>query len=169
MLRWYLIHTKPCGEMPAVANLRRQGYSVYLPQLFQTVRSGVRRCGRISALFPRYLFLHLHEGEQSLAPVASTVGVACIVHFGSRYAVVPDAVIHQLQERADPQSGLHHLANETLFTAGTPVRIAAGPFVGLEGLFQREAGVDRVIILLNLLGRHAPACVPTDCVARQSA
>jgi transcriptional antiterminator RfaH len=165
MLRWYLIYTKPSGEALALKNLARQHYQAYLPRILRTVRRAGRRYERVVALFPRYMFLRLNEGQQALAPVGSTVGVAGIVRFGSRYTIVPDEVIHDLQARADPATGLHRLSIGAQPTRGDPVRISRGPFDGLEGVFERAAGADRVIVLLRLLGQNAPVCVPADFVA----
>jgi transcriptional antiterminator RfaH len=164
MLRWYLIYTKPSNEALAFKNLMRQRYDVYLPRVAQTVRRAGRRYERVGALFPRYLFLRLNQGEQALAPVASTVGVAGIVRFGCRYTVVPDEVICDLQARADPVTGLHRLNCGSKVARGAAVRIRMGPFDGLEGVFEREVGADRVVVLLALLGRSAPVCVPADSV-----
>ncbi len=164
MLRWYLIHTKPSSESVALENLERQRYEVYLPRIVESVRRAERRYERIAPLFPRYLFLHLNEGQQALGPVASTVGVAGIVRFGTRYTVVPDQVVRELQARADPQSGLHRLNCEPTLAAGTAVRIRLGPFEGLEGVFERAAGADRVVVLLNLLGQTAPVCVSRQSI-----
>ena len=164
MRRWYLIHTKPSSEALALKHLLRQQYDARLPQALQTVRRFGRRRERIVALFPRYLFLHLNEGQQALAPVKFTTGVADIVRFGACYAIVPDQVMRDLEARADPATGLHRLNAGGALTRGTPVRIALGPLDGLEGIFEREAGADRVVILLKLLGRNAPVYVPTDSI-----
>lgn len=164
MRRWYLVYTKPACEALALRNLLRQGYEVYLPRVVQTVRRAERRFERIVALFPRYLFLRLNEGQQALAPVASTLGVAAIVRFGGRYALVPDELIGELQSRADPVTGLHRLTCSESLRPGAVVRIRLGPFDGLEGVFERRAGADRVVVLLTLLGQAAPVCVPADSV-----
>jgi transcriptional antiterminator RfaH len=164
MLRWYLIHTKPAGETLARCNLQRQGYEVYYPRALQVVRSRGRWQDRVVALFPRYLFLGLREGYQALAPVRSTLGVANVVRFGSEYTVVPELVISQLQSRADPVSGLHRIGDDLRLTRGTAVRIAHGPFEGLEGVFEREAGSERVIVLLKLLSHSVPTCLSADVV-----
>jgi transcriptional antiterminator RfaH len=164
MLRWYLIHTKPSGETLAQENLDRQGYEVYLPRVIRIIRRRDHRRERIVALFPRYLFLRLSEGQQPLAPVHFTVGVTSVVRFGSRYTVVPDQVILDLQGRADPDSGLHRLNCGLRMARGTPVRIASGPFDGLEGVFEREAGAERVMVLLRLLGQDASVCVPMESI-----
>jgi transcriptional antiterminator RfaH len=167
MLRWYLIHTKPLSECLAQTNLERQRYEVYLPRATQAVRCNGHWQSRIVALFPRYLFLRLNEGLQSLGPVRFTIGVANVVRFGSKYTIVPDAVIRDLLARADATTGLHRLRRSSRVAPGTPVRIRKGPFDGLEGVFEREAGAERVVVLLNLLGHAVSAHVPGDCVRPQ--
>ena len=164
MLRWYLIYTKPASETLAVAHLSRQHYEVYLPRVVQTVRRAGRRFERVGPLFPRYLFLQLNEGQQPLAPVASTAGVRGVVRFASRYAVVPEPVIRDLRARADPVTGLHRINCGATLKPGAAVRIRLGPFDGLEGVFEREAGAERVVVLLRLLGQEAPVCVPGEAV-----
>jgi transcriptional antiterminator RfaH len=164
MLRWYLIHTKPSSEAIASANLRRQGYEVYLPRLAQRVRRSGYVRERIAAVFPRYLFLRLNEGVESLGPVRSSVGVTGVVRFGSRYAVVPDKVIHDLREREDAASGLHRLLNNLKLMAGAAVRITGGPLDGLDGVFECEEGADRVVVLLKILGQAAHVRLPSQFV-----
>jgi transcriptional antiterminator RfaH len=165
MLRWYVIHTKPSRESLAEANLRRQGYEVYVPRMAQSLHRRGQWSECIVPLFPRYLFLQLNEGCQALNPVRSSIGVTSIVRFGARYAIVPDQVITQLRSRADPESGLHHLVNRPLLARGASVRITTGPLEGLEGVFEREAGSARVVILLNLLGQESAVRIRADFVA----
>jgi transcriptional antiterminator RfaH len=163
-LRWYLVHTKPAAESIAGANLGRQQYEVYLPRVVHPVQRGGRCRDRITALFPRYLFLRLNEGLQSLGPVRSSVGVTGIVRFGLDYAVVPDQIVSGLQAREDPCTGLHRMAPPPALVPGETVGISAGPFDGLQGIFEREAGADRVIVLLRLLGREVSVRVPAQFV-----
>src|SRR5471032_3356616 len=164
MLRWYLVHTKPSREAVAQENLERQGFEVYFPRLKHFVRWGGRSRERVTALFPRYLFLNLDEGRQSLRPVHSTLGVSTVVRFGLQYTIVPEAVICALHRRADPLSGLHQLANASLLVRGAKVRISTGAFDGFEGIFQRAAGDDRVVVLLSLLGHDTRVQVPARCI-----
>lgn len=164
MRRWYLIHTKPAGERAAQVQLERQDYRTYLPRLLQTVRRKGQARARVAPLFPRYLFLNLDEGRQCLAPVHSTLGVAGVVRFGTRFATVPDAIIRQLREREDPQTGLHDLQTPRP-TPGAPVRITAGVFAGLEGVFEREEGAERVVVLLSLLGQERQVRFPAELVS----
>jgi transcriptional antiterminator RfaH len=169
MSRWYLVRTKPSREETAYVNLCRQGYESYLPRLLRTDRSKGRHVERIVALFPRYLFVRLEEGRQSLAPVRSSVGVSDVVRFGADYAVVPGKVIHDLRAREEPASGLHRLVGNERLARGERVRVSTRTFDGLEGVFERHDGAKRVIVLLSLLGQETPVCVPLQFVARAGA
>jgi transcriptional antiterminator RfaH len=165
--RWYLIHTKPAAESIAEANLGRQGFRVYYPRLLRTVCIRARRVSRVAPLFPRYLFLSLDVGNQTMAPVRSTVGVADIVRFGYAYAAVPSVVVTELQGRSDPVTGLHSL-RQAQHEPGAAVTIVGGVFDGLEGIFHSRCGSDRVVVLLKLLGREAPVRIPTEFVLPQT-
>jgi transcriptional antiterminator RfaH len=162
--QWYLICSKPLAEMTARRHLERQGFATYLPRLVQLVRRQQRWTESIGPLFPRYLFLQLEPG-QALRPVHSTVGVSHVVRFGTRCAVVPDAIVAELRTRADPLTGLHRLRARPGLTPGTPVRITAGPFDGVEGIFERRGGGERVVVLLKLLGQDASVCVSEDSIS----
>ena len=161
-MHWYLIHTKWASEPVAESNLLRQGYQVYLPRLVKSVKRRGRWREQIVALFPRYLFLGLKEGSQVLGPVRSTTGVANVVRFGATYATVPDQLIASLMRRADAETGLHRLSPPALPAPGTRIRLADGPFDGLEGMFECESGEDRAVVLLDLLGRKTRVQVPVD-------
>jgi transcriptional antiterminator RfaH len=80
------------------------------------------------------------------------------VRFGDEAAIVPDSVVESLMGRADPESGLHRLADDRP-RRGTPVSVVDGPLAGLEGIFERDTGEERAVILLSLLGRSTPVCV----------
>jgi transcriptional antiterminator RfaH len=169
MLRWYLVHTKPRGEAVAEANLRRQGYDIYLPRLAHRVLSRYRWRERVQPLFPRYLFLQLAEGSQALAPVQSSMGVSSVVRFGATYAVVPDGIIDELRSRAEPQSGLHRLNRIAPPVPGEAIKITMKPFDGLAGIFERACGNDRVLVLLRLLGQETSLRLPAHAVVPERA
>jgi transcriptional antiterminator RfaH len=162
--RWFLVFTKPSGEQLAKANLERQGFQVYYPRLQQPSLYRGRWVERIVSLFPRYLFLRLDTLRQSLAPVRSTLGVANIVRFGLDSTTVPDAIVADLMRREDPETGLHKLAGAGPFKQGARVTVVAGAFEGFGGIFEREAGDERVVILLKLLGQDTPVKVPSRYV-----
>jgi transcriptional antiterminator RfaH len=166
---WYLVLTKPFAERTAQRNLQRQGYDVYCPRLVRPVLRRSRWVERVVALFPRYLFVQLDAARQSIGPIRSTLGVSGIVHFGVEPACVPREIIDELRGRADPVSGLHRLQRCRAFDPGAPVRVIAGALEGLQGIFEREIGEDRAVILLNLLGRRTPVCVDSGLLTANAA
>lgn len=163
MSTWYVVMCKPRREEVAGANLTNQGYRVYLPRLATQRRRNGKWVDTVEPLFPRYLFIALgHEG-QSLAPVRSTVGAGDLVRFGGEPAIVPEAVVESL--RGQQQPGTDACARRSLFQAGATVEIRAGPFAGLDGVFDMEAGEDRVFVLLHFLGKINKVKVCRDWLA----
>jgi len=161
MSHWHAVLCKPRREALAEANLRNQGFDVYLPRMIGLRRRAGRWEKTIEPLFPRYLFLNAGEGGRGLAPVRSTLGVTDLVRFCGAPALVPPGVVEALREAADPETGCHRF-RAAPFAAGERVRFAAGPFKSLEGLFEVESGEARVIVLLELLGKTNRLTVNRD-------
>lgn len=163
VLRWFLVLTKPSSEEVARANLERQGYAVYHPRLLRPSLYRGRWTNRIVSLFPRYLFVRLDTSWQALTPVRSTLGIADVVRFGSEPAVVPDRIVEDLRGRADADTGLHRLKARVL-ERGAAIRVIGGVFAGLDGIFEREAGEQRVVVLLRLMGQETAVRVPSGFI-----
>jgi transcriptional antiterminator RfaH len=166
--RWFLVLTKASAEKSAVTNLERQGYRVYYPRLLQLALRRGRWIERIVSLFPRYLFVQLDVATQSLAAIRSTVGVSSIVRFGLDAAVVPDRIVDGLLRRADAESGLHRLNERNVLHHGSRVKVLTGAFEGLEGVFERETGGERAVVLLRILGNQTPVYLPSDFLVKAS-
>ena len=149
---WYLVHTKPRQENVALANLERQGYECYLPQMrMERIR---RRKAEIATepMFPRYLFIRLDSSNQgkSWSPIRSTLGVSQLVHFGARAARVDDTLVDLLRQREQATPA------EAMFTSGDSVVITDGPFAGIEAIYQTADAEQRAFILLNILSKPVP-------------
>lgn len=154
MNSWYAIYTKPRQESVAEANLRRQGFHVWLPCAIQSRRRRGRWIDLVEPLFPRYLFIRIHLGAEDVSPIRSTRGVTGFVRFGLQPSTVPNSVIEVLQNAANPETGLHRIRH-TGFRKRERVRVIEGPFNGLKGIFEAEKGEDRVTVLLGMLGGNA--------------
>jgi transcriptional antiterminator RfaH len=162
---WYCLRAQPKHEHIAAAHLRREaGVEVFLPRIRyrRATRQGPAQV--TEAMFPGYLFARFELGL--LPQVRSAGGVSTIVHFGSEWAVVPDAVIVELAEltrgedicevRDDPEPG-------------DRVRIACGPFAGMEALVTRvmSAG-ERVKVLFEMMGRVSEVDMRPQDLVRQA-
>ena len=149
---WYLVYTKPRQESIAEENLQRQGFDIWLPRLRLSRRRRRRWVDVVEPLFPRYLFIRLQAGSDDFAPIRSTRGVSGLVRVGMNPAQVPDSVVQALRQTADPENGLMNPEARRL-ARGDLVEVLEGPFEGLRGVFQLQSGNERVVILLDVLGR----------------
>lgn len=148
---WYLVHTKPRQESRALENLTRQGYECYLPVMAtEKLRKGALAVVD-EPLFPRYLFIRLGDGRESLgwSPIRSTLGVSRLVTFG----VEPARVDERLVERLRARSAQAARQPQELFSAGERLRIAEGPFAGLDAIYQMADGAQRVMVLIELMSK----------------
>lgn len=156
-LSWYLVHTKPRQEDIALANLERQGYECYLPQMrIERIR---RRKAEVATepMFPRYLFIRLDSSDQgkSWSPIRSTLGVSQLVHFGARAAKVDDTLVDLLRQRE------RGLPTEAMFHSGDSVVITDGPFAGIEAIYQTADAERRAFILLEILAKPVSMQIDT--------
>ena len=161
MKRWYLVHTKPRKERVAEQNLQRQGYEVYLPLIQQPRRHRGHWIEAIDPLFPNYLFVRLHFGCDNIGPIRSTTGVRALVRFTQEPAIVPEEIIESLKFAADRDTGIYRV-KEALFKPGDKVLIDQGPLASLTAIFLAETGQERVLILLDMLGRENQITVERD-------
>lgn len=158
--RWYLVYSKPRKEELARVNLERQGYPTYLPMMRTPRRRMGRRIVRVEPMFPRYLFIHLDTASDNWAPIRSTLGVANLVRFGMLPSPVPQDLIDTLRTR-DDSDGVQDVPLHT-FEEGQKVRIEEGPFMGYEGIFLARTSEERVLILLDIVGKSAKAQISIE-------
>lgn len=164
MQAWFAVATKPRSEAIAFDHLTRQGYACLLPRVRRVRRDNTGMREKIECLFPNYLFLQADPDRKSLAPVRSTRGAIGLVRFGSVPAQVPQHVIDRIRARVDEDDGLVRLtASEWI--PGERLRIAEGPLSGVEGIFVADSGLERVRLLLDLLGTTREVVMPREQLA----
>lgn len=165
MSAWYAVHTQPMAELRAAANLRRQSYETYLP-LYRRRRSHARRVELVERpLFPRYLFVRFDLEVDRWRPILGTFGVSGLVRIGDTPLPVPDSVVDALQRGEAERCFDESLEPARKFTVGVGIRVLAGPFADLVGKFQGLADAERVVVLLDLLGREVRVRLPARAVA----
>jgi len=137
---------QPQRERLALNMLTRADFQIYAPRLreWRTGRGGQRQ--RESALFPGYAFLliRLQWHAARWCP-----GVVRLVMDGLHPAKVPDAVIAEIQARE--RNGAIEIPRRQL-RAGDQVRILAGPFRNHLAIYSGMSGLERVAVLLQILG-----------------
>ena len=134
------------------------GFEVFLP-LVQTKRAS-------APLFSSYFFVRIVDRWRS---INSTLGVLCLVRVGDCPARCPDHEIAAL--KAMTLGGFVRLPEAPAAPArpkiaiGARVRITAGPFGGMSGLYDGQSTHDRERILLSMLGSQRPVLIAASLVA----
>ena len=146
--KWYVVRAKPRQELRALANLRNQHIEAFMPQITVTkIRRG-KRTQVIEPMFPGYLFIELDHYQTAYYKVRSTYGVAKILTFGEQPAIVPPALIAELQSISADTT---QTVSENLPTIGQRMEITEGPFKGMLGRIIELDGDSRCIVLLEWL------------------
>jgi transcriptional antiterminator RfaH len=162
---WFCVRTHLKHEHIAAAHLRQDPeIEVFLPriQFRRATRQGPAWV--TEALFQNYLFARF-DFESCLRRVQHGRAVGGVVHFGSRWPIVPDSVIEELRQ-AMGQEELRVISDEP--EIGEAVSIAGGPFNGLEAVVTRVMpGPQRVAVLLEFLGRQTAIELSREQVVRQ--
>jgi transcriptional antiterminator RfaH len=161
--RWYVAHTQPRAEELAKTHLERQGFKVYLPRHLKR-RSHARRVDQVAApLFPRYVFIEMDLDNARWRAVHGTRGVQYLVCNGETPAAVPDGVVDEILARQDERGFVRTLEARRM-RKGEPLKIVAGAFRGHDALFEGLSDKERIVVLLNLLGRPVRAAVALNAV-----
>lgn len=160
---WYAVHTQIHAETKALENLLRQGYQAYLPRCRTWISHARRRRLALRPLFPRYLFAGVEEPAMRWRPILSTFGVSDLVRAGDRPAPVPGEIVEAI--RAREQDGTYDgLDPRGKLQPGDLVRVTAGAFADMAGQLVELHDSDRVIVLLELLGRTVRAQLAGDMI-----
>lgn len=163
-VRWYVAHTHPRGERLALANLERQGFAAFLPEYLKRRRHARRMDWVRAPLFPRYLFVAMDIARARWRAIASTVGVSHLVCHGDRPAAVPDGVVEDIRARMDAR-GLVPVEPRIPFRRGDVVQVTSGALADQIGFFHCASDEERVVLLLDLLGRQVKVTLPLAAVA----
>lgn len=156
MITWYAVHTRPHAEAKALENLLRQGYEAYLPRYRTEIRHARRRQTVLRPLFPRYLFAGIDRNAMRWRPILSTAGVSDLVRSGGEPMPIAADIVEALRQR-EGAGAFDASARRRLPQLGGLVRISAGAFEDLIGRLVELCDQDRVVVLLDLLGRKVRA------------
>ncbi len=164
MKRWYVVSTHSRNEPLALANLEHQGFEAYLPCYLKRRRHARRTETVRRPLFPGYLFVRLDIGDEPWHAIKSTIGVKRMICHGDNPAPVPHGVIEEIQAHRD-EAGMVVMSKLAPFEKNNVVRINSGAFLDQVGLFDCATDQERVIVLLDIMGRRVRVRVPLEAVS----
>ncbi len=162
-MTWFVAHTQPRKERWARTNLWELGFDVYLPEYMRKTRHARRTQIVARPLFPRYLFVKSASGPLvPLAYAATAKGVVDLVRMGRHFPAVSDQVVEEIRDR-EGEDGFVHLGRTPL-TKGQAVRFVSGSLCDQIGIFDCRDDQQRVIILVDLLGRQVRTRVAENVI-----
>lgn len=163
MKHWYVVHTHANAEQKARSHLIRQGIEVYLPQYNRRISHArkVDWCPR--PLFPRYLFVELDLDADAWRKIHSTVGVQYMICRDERPAAIPEGIVDEIRS-TENAAGRVSPGKRIDLNCGDVVQITSGAMTDQIGLFECRTADERVVVLLNLLGREVRTTVPLDTI-----
>ncbi len=159
--KWYLVQCKPRESFRAEAHLKNQNYTCFHPTYPVKRKIAGKTTVTIAPMFPHYLFIQLTETDNWSA-ISSTRGVSKIVRFNGIPASLENHIVEELQRHCAKLNGL---APEPIYKVGDRIVVTDGCFKELEAIVTATKGEDRVILLLNLLGRDQHVELSTYAVA----
>jgi transcriptional antiterminator RfaH len=143
---WTAAQLEPNRERIALHLLTQERFTVYAPRLRvrRIVRGRREDCE--APLFPGYIFvlIQLQWHRARWCP-----GIRRLVMDGLQPARVSNTVIEEIRSRE--RNGAIELSKRGL-KPGDSVRLLAGPFQGHLAIFAGMSGLERVAVLLRLLG-----------------
>ena len=148
---WFCLRAQPKREHIAAACLRQiSEVEVFCPRLRFRRLTKRGLVWFVESMFPTYVFAQF-EYATLHRRIRQTPGVSGFVQFGERFALSPDVLINEIRSRTGPDDLLEVAQS---IEPGQEVRIAQGPFQGLEALVTRLITArERVEILIEWMGR----------------
>src|ERR1700722_9171204 len=138
---WYAAYTRANHERRVAQELAERGVEHLLPQYQSRRKWRDREVDLSLPLFPGYVFVRMAL-EHKLR-VLQVPGVACLVSFAGKPAVVPADEFARIQELLNRKvlATPHPYLN-----VGRRARVMDGPFAGLEGIVIRRNKRKRLVI-----------------------
>ena len=149
-LSWWVVQTKPQGESLAIKHLHEQKLTTYCPMYQKETIRGRQVKVTTAPLFARYIFVLADQAAQQTAQtIRSTRGVSQLIKVGEQPTLVKASIIEEIKALET-----EHL-NQTkhYFKVNDEVLITSGLYYGLEAIYQMNDGLERAVVLLNLLQR----------------
>ena len=154
--QWYALMSEPQQDAYAEEQLNNQGYTTYRPLAMREKNHRGTPIKVTESLFPRYMFIKLGSRNGNWAPIQSTYGVSDMVRFGD--LPTPESLIDELKLQ---ESQFQEKAIDLdQFNQGRVVSIVSSSSYGLNTVFERYDGEERVTLLMDILKEKTTVAAP---------
>lgn len=164
MKNWFVLQIKAKQELVAKKNLANQGFNTFLPMMRVQKHTRGRWQAKSEPLFPGYLFIEIDLQHQNTSVLRSTRGVLALVRFGSEPRPFPETLLNELMQAGDAEGDV--IDPTTYFEKGDNVELISGSLAGLSGIFKAKNSMERVVVMLNILGNETHVSVSPHQIAK---
>lgn len=164
MKQWFVGATKDQRESTAAANLREQGFIVYLPKVHSRWQDGRRVSAHTALRFTGYIFIQFDAAAQEHGPIGNTRGMdELLITKAGDPIPLPASIIETLRQIEDEEFARAVARKKPVprkdLVPGDMVAInnADDPFHGKQGMY---LGTDRLVarVLLGLAIKDIAEC-----------
>ncbi|NOX18179.1 MAG: UpxY family transcription antiterminator [Chlorobi bacterium] len=159
---WYALYTKPRHEFKARKDLQAAGLEYYMPTVTTLKQWSDRKKKVTEPLFRGYVFLYGDEAERYAA--LQSPAILSTVNWNGVPAKIPDWEIENLRIFLSEK---HEVFVGDKIEKGTKVKIAEGPFSGVEGIVFDNSRNERMLaISIDFLNRSVLVRLPAQSVVK---
>lgn len=158
---WYVLHTRSHFENVVFTSLTGKEIETFLPKMRVKSRRKDRHKMIDVPVFPGYLFVRSTLSPAAHVDILKTAGAVRLIGNSAAPVPVPDETVESLRIMTDVPDSIF---TGHRFERGDRVRVAAGPFAGVIGIFSRYQGQERVVVEVEILGRFAAVEVTEEDV-----
>jgi transcriptional antiterminator RfaH len=145
MLNWYALYTKPRKEQKIADQLKRLGFTVYLPLKVEIKQWSDRKKKVVSPLFSSYVFIQIEESKR--AEVFIIDGVLNYVYWLGSPAIIRNEEMELMRNEIDKPN---REIIVTALQAGELVQVQQGVFKGQQAVLQYISGQKAHLFLPSL-------------------
>lgn len=150
---WWVVQTKSRSEFIAMDHLGRQSFVTYCPLYPKEITRNHKVKIENVPLFPRYVFIQANQSAQkNIHVIRSTKGVSQLLKVGEVPLITYNSLIENIRQLEKAHCG--EVAQ--LFQPGDVLHIKDGIYKGLEAVYQMADGLERAVVLINLINSDTP-------------
>ncbi len=159
--KWFALYTKPRHEFKAEMEISAFDIENYLPKITRLKQWSDRKKKVTEPLIRGYIFIKADEKERYQSLQAKAV-LNCVA-FKGKPASIPEFQIENLRKMIEGESELF-ISNQ--IQVGTKVKVASGPFEGVEGVVYNADNYKMLAITIDLLNRSVSVRLPAQSVIK---
>lgn len=151
--QWFVVYCKSREESRALQNLENQGIDSFFPKIRKAKLLRGKKIVVEEALFPNYLFIFADKEDSSFSRIRNTRGINDFIRFGHEITTISENLIKQLKAICHEVNDVE-VDTKLLLKNGDKVEILSGSFKGAQAIFESNDGLERSMLLLNVLNQE---------------